>query len=420
MSSRKHAGFPSRSDVRAHAAILGLCLALTYIFNLATPGLRDRAGQIKGTDFANFYALGSLALNERHEVLYDRTALAEYSTTLLPDLKGTVYLPIYGPQVALFFAPFALLPYGLALALWTCGLVAMFAVCCRSLWQSCPNLRGDAVTVAIVALASPAFFNLVAHGQNSAVALLLFTAMFFALRQGRHFIAGLALGSLIFKPQLGLVAGCVFVLSRDWRAVAGAIVGAAIQLGLAWVYFGSEVMAAYLTWLQGVGEVNSLLAIKLYQMHSLYALFKLAIPSLWVATMLYLVSAAICTWAAYVVWRSHAPLALRYAFLLLATVLASPHLYVYDLVILAPMFLFVIDHTVAESAGPLSAPIERTLYFAYSLPLAGVVAQMTHLQLSVIAMTALAILLFRDIAPQLSRDARFDRAPRSAANTAHS
>ena len=112
MSSRKRAGFPSRADVRAHATILGLCLALTYVFNIATPGLKDRNGQIKGTDFANFYALGSLALNERYEVLYDRTALAEYSTTLLPDLKGSIYLPIYGPQVALFFAPFALLPYG--------------------------------------------------------------------------------------------------------------------------------------------------------------------------------------------------------------------------------------------------------------------------------------------------------------------
>ena len=168
-------------------------------------------------------------------------------------------------------------------------------------------------------------------------------------------------------------------------------------------------MAAYLIWLQGVGEVNSLLAIKLYQMHSLYALFKLAIPSLWVATILYLVSAAICIWAAYVVWRSHAPLALRHAFLLLATVLASPHLYVYDLVILAPMFLFITDYTIADTASSLSKPIERTLYFAYSLPLAGVVAQVTHVQLSVIAMAVLAFLLFRDIAPQLSREARFDR-----------
>ncbi len=42
------------------------------------------------------------------------------------------------------------------------------------------------------------------------------------------------------------------------------------------------------------------------------------------------------------------------------------------------------------------------VYFAYPLPLAGVIAQVTHVQLSVIAMTALAIMLFRAIRPQLS------------------
>ncbi len=82
-----------------------------------------------------------------------------------------------------------------------------------------PEPSKDAVTVALVAAASPAFFNLVAHGQNSALALLCFTGMFFALKHERHFVAGLALGSLIFKPQLGLVAGCVFILSGQWWVV---------------------------------------------------------------------------------------------------------------------------------------------------------------------------------------------------------
>jgi hypothetical protein len=175
-----------------------------------------------------------------------------------------------------------------------------------------------------------------------------------------------------------------------------------IQLGLAWLYFGTDVMLAYAGWLQGVGEINALLAVKLYQMHSLYALFKLAIPSLWIATVLYVVGAGICVGGAYLVWRSPAPLRLRFAFLLLATVLASPHLYVYDLVILAPAFLIVVDHTIANPEQVFSKPIERMLYFAYALPLAGVVAQVTHVQLSVIAMAALAVILFRAIRPQLS------------------
>ncbi len=402
MAGKIRARFPTRSDIRGHATVLGICLALTYALNIATPSLKDRAGQIKGTDFANFYALGSLALTGHHQALYDPPALRDYSVSLLPELTGTYYLPIYGPQVALLFAPFALLPYSVALGLWIALSATMFGVCCWLFWRVCPSLRHDAATVAVVAASSPAFFNLVAHGQNSAIALVCFTAAYFALRRERPFLAGLAIGSLIFKPQLGLVAACVFVLNREWRIVLGALVGAAIQLGLAWLYFGTNVMIAYARWLQGVGEINELLSIKLYQMHSLYAFFKLAVPWLWTATVLYVCAAAICVCATYVVWRSRAPLALRFAFLLLATALASPHLYVYDLVVLAPAFLIVVDATLGSPENVLAKPLQRVSYLAYALPLTGVLTQATHLQLSVVAIAILAAMLFRMIRPRLS------------------
>ncbi len=182
----------------------------------------------------------------------------------------------------------------------------------------------------------------------------------------------------------------------------GALAGAAIQLGLPWLYFGNEVMVAYAGWLQGVGEINALLSVKLHQMHSLYALFKLAMPSLWIATLLYALRCRDLRRGRLPCLARSAPLPLRYSFLLMATVLASPHLYVYDLVILAPAFLIIVDHTLAGAERMFSKPIQRMLYFAYALPLAGVIAQVTHVQLSVIAMTALAIMLFRAIRPQLS------------------
>jgi hypothetical protein len=399
-----HASFPSQSDVRAHAVVLGLCLLLAITINLTTPGLRDRTGQIKGSDFANFYALGSLALSDHHEWLYDRAGLAAYSVGLLPDLGETYYLPIYGPQVALFFAPLAQLPYALALVLWVAATTAMFAACCWLFWRTSVNLSRHAVTVAIAAAASPAFFNLVMHGQNSALALLCFTGGFFALRRNRMFLAGLAIGSLAFKPQLGLVIACVFLLNREWRVVSGAIVGAALQLGLAWLYFGSDVMIAYANWLQGVGEINSLLAIKPYQMHSIYAFLKMLIPSAPVAMALYAIAAVVCVGASYLVWRGPAPLSLRFAFVLLTTALASPHLYVYDLVILAPAFLIVADYTLAHPDDIRSKRMQKALYFAYLLPLAGLVAQVTHVQLSVVAMAALTVALFSVGRRQLDDD----------------
>ncbi len=369
--------------------LLGACLALVFVVNVWTPGLLDRAGQIKGTDFSNFYTLGWIARHGPSSALYDRVALPEIAARLLPESRGTYYLPIYGPQVALFFAPFSALPYAWALVLWTLATTVLYGVCGWLVWRTCAHLRAEGSTVAILGAAAPAFFNLVAHGQNSAVALACFTAAFLALRQGRPFLAGLAIGALVFKPQLGLVAACVFLFGREWRIVAGAVTGAVLQLGLTWLVVGTRVMMDYWTWLRGVGEIAPLLHIKPYQMHSLLSFWRLLLPWDTVALAVYGLCAAALVATACVAWRSPAPLSRRFAFLLLATVLVSPHLYVYDLVILAPAFLIVADWSLGHPAHPLSKPVQQALYFSYLLPLAGAASRFTHVQASVIAMVLL-------------------------------
>src|SRR5450432_3909821 len=62
--------------LRAHGTILALCLWSVYLWNVATPGLRDRGGNLKGTDFLHLYTLGSLAAPHRGADLYDMNAQA--------------------------------------------------------------------------------------------------------------------------------------------------------------------------------------------------------------------------------------------------------------------------------------------------------------------------------------------------------
>jgi hypothetical protein len=94
--------------------------------------------------------------------------------------------------------------------------------------------------------------------------------------------------------------------------------------------------------------------------------------------------------AAWRVWQTPVSLSLRYAFLLLATVLVSPHLNVYDLVIVAPAWLLIADWAVCHPSHPAAPRVQQLLYFSYVLPLAGVAARYTHVQLSVVAMSGLA------------------------------
>ena len=112
------------------------------------------------------------------------------------------------------------------------------AICCWLVLRVCPHLRDDRATVLILAAAFPGFFFMVASGQNSALALIAFTAAFFCFRAERLFLAGMALGLLAYKPQFGVMAAVVFVLTLEWRVIAGALMTGAGQLAVGALYYG--------------------------------------------------------------------------------------------------------------------------------------------------------------------------------------
>jgi alpha-1,2-mannosyltransferase len=381
--------------VHIHGLLLAVCLWTVYAVDISTPGLLDRNGLVKGTDFLHFYTLGSLALRGRGDLLYSMRAQAELARELVAQAPDSLYVPLYGPQVSLFFAPFARLPYGWALAAWLAVNVLIYASCCHAVWKSCPSLQRYRWTVLLLAIAFPGFFHLLAWGQTSGLALLCFTLAYRALRNNHLLLAGLAVGSLIFKPQMGLAAAVVFVLAREWKVVAGAVAAASIQLAAAWMHYGTEVMRTYFHALMHLREVLPLLEPRLYQTHSLRSFWSLLLPWPRVAFALFAICAIGVLVLAIRAWRSEAPLSVRFSALLLATVLVSPHLTVYDLVILAPAFLLLGDWAPAHREGQFAPRIQQLIYVCYLLFLMGPLARMTHVQLSVVAMTALLWISWR-------------------------
>jgi hypothetical protein len=389
--------------LRAHGAIVALCLWSVYLWTVATPGLRDRSRNLKGTDFLHLYTLGSLAAAHRGADLYDINAQAALAAQRVPEAAGIRYLPLYPPQVSIFFAPLAHFSYGWALILWwSCGVV-IYALCCYSIWRASPHLREHGGTVALLALAFPAFFHLIAWGQTSAVALACFTAMFFLLRDRREFLAGLVLGCLIFKPQLGLASAIVFVslafVSLGARkVVTGAALSAAAQLSLGVLYYGTEPLRQWLRMMRNLRSLLPLLEPKPYQTHSLRTFWSILMPAPWhaLSLALYVLSATVVLGLTIACWKRGpaVPLALRYSALLLATVLVAPHLTVYDLAILAPVFILLADWLLGEPSTPSTRWLGTLLYLAYMLPLLGPFARWTHLQLSVLAMAAALYLIW--------------------------
>jgi hypothetical protein len=379
--------------LRAHGTILALCLWSVYLWNMATPGLFDRGRNLKGTDFLHFYTLGSLALAHRGADLYNLPAQSELAAQRVPAAAGIRYLPLYPPQVSIFFAPFAHLSYPVALILWLTLNAITYGLCCYAVWRVCPNLRNHKLTVGILALAFPAFWHLIAWGQTSALALACFTLAFFALRAEREFLAGLAFGCLIFKPQLGLATAVIFVDSRRWKVIAGAVLSASAQLAAAWAYYGPGPLRAWIQALSRLPSTLPLLEPKPYQTHSLLSFWTMLLPWPRVAVALYILAAILTLALAARCWQARLSLSLRYSVLLLATVLVAPHLTVYDLVILAPAFLLLSDWCIAHPDAVATARLKLLLYFAYALPLLGPLARWTHLQLTVPVMLVILYLV---------------------------
>ena len=390
--SRNHSGsWLTSRRLRAHGTILAVCLWGFYAWNLATPGLRDRNGNLKGTDFLHFYTLGSLAAAHRGADLYDMNVQAALAAQRVPEAAGIRYLPLYPPQVSIWFAPLAHLSYGWALLVWWGCSALVYGICCYSVWKVCPNLRDHGGTVVLLAVAFPAFFHLIAWGQTSAAALACFTLTFFLQRERREFLAGLVLGCLISKPQLGLAVAILLVSIGAWKTVLGTLLSAAAQLSVGVLCYGTEPLQEWIRILWNVRTVMPLLEPKVYQTHSLRTFWLMLLPWPRLSLVVYILSATLVLGLTIVCWKRtrSAPLVLRYSALLFASVLVAPHLTVYDLVILAPAFILLADWLAGQPLTALTRGLGALLYLAYMLPLIGPFARWTHVQLSVVAMTAI-------------------------------
>src|SRR5580704_6043893 len=395
MTPSKTASWLTPKRLRAHGLILTLCLWSVYIWNISAPGLLDRAGNLKGTDFLHFYTLGWLALANSGADVYNMQAQAALAAEHIPASQGLRYLPLYPPQVSILFAALARLSYPYALVLWLTSSALIYAFCTYLFWRTCPGLQNDRLTVLILALAFPPFWHLLAWGQTSALALACFTLAFFAFRAQREFLSGLALGCLIFKPQLGIASAVIFIVARRWKVIAGALLSALAQLAAAWIYYGPDTLR---TWIQMLLHFPSLLPLlepKLYQTHSLRTFWTMLLPWPNLALALYILTALLTLALAARCWQSNLSLPLRYSAVLLATVLVAPHLTVYDLVILAPAFLFLTDWIVIQPNTSITSSLKLLLYFSFALPLLGPLARWTHLQLTVPVMLAILYLIFQ-------------------------
>ncbi len=364
---------------------------LLHLYTMLVPGLVDRAGRFKGSDYVYFYVSGSLVLDGRAAALYDPDAhLAEGRRRIDPDLTLYAAHPNYGPQIALLFAPLARLPFGPSLALFLTLSAGLYALGVWLIWRACPALRSAGGLVALLACASPLVLTVVRYGQLSALTLFCFAAAYAAASRARPFAAGLAIGCLVYKPQLGLVVGVVMLAAREWRIVAGAVTAAAAQLAVAWWVAGSSTMSGYIRELWALAMSPGLVQLYPSEVHSARGFLQLLLPSpagVTIGALAALVAALIL---AVRTWTGPAPNGVRWAQVVVLTILASPHVLTYDLLLLTLPLLVLSDWAVANPDHPRRASVAVLLVPLALSPFSSNLARLTHVQLSVLVMAWVA------------------------------
>jgi len=381
----------------AQAIVLSVCLWGTCAVDFATPGLLDRAGNVKFQDFLPLYISGRLISQSRASELYEQQVITKEIRSVVCQPTPLRLPMLYGPQVGLPFVPLSRLSFMAAAWVWATASVVAFFACIYFMWRACPALRPRSRLVAISAAAFPPLFHFFVRGQNSVLVLACFAAAFLMLRAKRGWLAGIALGFLVFKPQFLVGIPLVLLLAGTWKILAGLCVSAAAQLGLAWLYFGSAVMRAYLDTLWHISRwiATAELEHAPIQMHSLRSFWVLLMPWKEVALMLYIVSAVVVVGVAAAVWKSASPLPLRFSALTLAAVLTNPHLFIYDLLVLAPALLLLVDWGLSNPQDRTSGAVQLLSYLVFVLPLCGPLSHWTHVQLSVPALVVLLGVIWR-------------------------
>jgi arabinofuranan 3-O-arabinosyltransferase len=328
---------PHDAIARSLAAVC-LAVALSYAVFLAgsfAQGyfLLDQQGHGIANDFVNLWSAGRLLIEGKPDAPYDSELLARTQASAVGHaVTGYPTWP-YPPQFLFVAAAIATMPYAPALVVWLTATAAAYVLAIR-------NILGP--VGALFACAFPgALWNVTAGQTGFLSAALIGGAL--GLLQRHPIIAGICIGLQAYKPQLGMLFPLALAFGGFWRAFFAAAATALASVLLSWIILGGGAWQAFVHTLSTVNTVTLIDGATGW--NKLQTVFALA-RSLGGSDTLALIAQSAVTVAVTVVlcayWRSRAPFELKAAALVVGALLATPYLFIYDLVVLAVPTAFLL------------------------------------------------------------------------------
>lgn len=302
-------------------------------------------------DFSAFYQAGLLADDGRAAAAYDDTMMIASEKAAFPG--ATVRLPWnYPPTFQLLLMPLAALPYVAAWLIWSCTLYGVYALMARQLVAAGQRW--------LMLLAPGAAVNLF-FGQNGLLSIVLMGGGVLILNR-RPLMGGVLLGMMAYKPQLAILLPLVLISGHAWRALAAAAISQAALASLSAAVLGFAPWAGFVQKLVHPQGVFSSSSSDWRAIPSIMIFAKTVGLGPGLSSICHWTVAAMAGVGAAWAWRKTDDTLTRAAFLAAATLLVTPYLRDYDLVLL------VLPISVLLSHGRRGPVVNATILVAWMLP----------------------------------------------------
>jgi hypothetical protein len=331
-------------------------------------------------DFLIFYSGAEILRDDNAANLYDLRLQERYQSRFNIKIRGGA-LPYNHPAYQLLiFLPLARLDYPTAFLIWG-AMNCFFLIGIGKLLLPYVDGKNRGVCASLLF----GFFPVAAalwQGQDSILTAFLFAATFVSLKRGRDGLAGCLIALGLYKPHLVIPLAAMFIYTRRWRAVLGfAVTGAALAL-LSTVMVGWRGTVGYWGLLSWIAENNySIDPMKMANLRGLLEyLITAAVPAVIVQGLIVAASIAVLVWALSA-WkgkfvRDNPMFDLKFAQLVVVTLLLSYHLYVHDLSLLALGLIIMLNGALSPDRNDSTMlGLAIAAFIALSLPAAQLLLQ---------------------------------------------
>ena len=323
-------------------SLLNVCFVLAVIHAAFFPAayfahwwIFDENGHGLPTDFVNVWSAGRLALDGHPAQAWDWDIQKQVQVAVLGQSYEGNLAWHYPPPFLFVASLLAHFPYAAAFIGWAAASLVPYLAVMRAIVGRPFGL--------LLAAAFPVVLNNTLVGQNGFLTAALIGGTL-VLMPVRPALSGICLGLLSYKPQYGLLFPLVLIAASQWTVFVTAGAVAVAMALVSWLAFGTESWQAFFHWMPMFSQAFLTEGRAPWgKMQSIFAMVRYFGGTEQLGWIFQWIMSGTVAVVLALMWRSRRiDYPLKAAALAAGTLLITPYLFLYDVMVLAIPIAFMV------------------------------------------------------------------------------